>query len=69
MSEIGVDVSKVHKVHLMASLVTRITFSCNPCHVYCNQYDDDDGDDDDDDNPNTNTNNDRYLRAVRSSIS
>ena len=69
--------SKVHecvykictfKWHLWSQ---ELTFSCNPRHVYCNQYDDDDGDDDDDDNTNTDsdTNDDRYLRADRSSIS
>ena len=53
----------------MASLVTRVTFSCNPRHVYCNQYDDDDGDDGDDTNTDSDTNGDRHLRADRSSIS
>ena len=59
--------SKVHKVHLMASLVTRITFSCNPCH---DDDDDDDGDADyGDANTDSDTNDNRHLRAVRSSIS
>ena len=53
----------------MASLVTRLTFSCNPRHVYCNQYDDNDGDDDDNTNTDSDTNDDKYLRADRSSIS
>ena len=45
-----------------------LTFSCNPRHVYCNQYDDDDGDYDNT-NTDSDTNDDRYLRANRSSIS
>ena len=54
----------------MTFLVTRVTFSCNPRHVYCNQFDDNDGDDDDDNtNTDSDTNGDRYLRADRSSIS